>query len=319
MAEDWRTQSERATPLMLNIIVFLGAHVPRLFVRPILYVIVAYFLLTSPKSRRASADYLKRALGRVPRLRDHWRHFFAFASCTLDRIFLLSKNHGQITVDATWTPDIAPIVASGRGCLTVVAHFGSAEVLRFTPALLRDERGKPSSGYRGALLSIKTTILMDRQHGRMLMQLLERLNPDMALDVVDAAERGPQLVLKLKEALEAGRMVCVMADRVAEHEGCVVVDFLGSPARFATGPWILAHALRAPVVLGFGIYHGGNRYSCHYELFAEQIALPRHEREQALADIAHRYARRLEHYARLAPYNWFNFYDYWLRDERPMR
>jgi len=24
-----------------------------------------------------------------------------------------------------------------------------------------------------------------------------------------------------------------------------------------------------------------------------------------------RYAERLEHYARLAPYNWFNFYPFW--------
>jgi predicted LPLAT superfamily acyltransferase len=29
--------------------------------------------------------------------------------------------------------------------------------------------------------------------------------------------------------------------------------------------------------------------------------------EQALK----RYAQRLEHYCRMAPYNWFNFYDFW--------
>jgi len=31
-------------------------------------------------------------------------------------------------------------------------------------------------------------------------------------------------------------------------------------------------------------------------------------------DIIQRYADRLAHYARLAPYNWFNFYDYWEED-----
>jgi len=25
-----------------------------------------------------------------------------------------------------------------------------------------------------------------------------------------------------------------------------------------------------------------------------------------------KYVERLEHYCRLAPYNWFNFYDYWV-------
>jgi predicted LPLAT superfamily acyltransferase len=28
-----------------------------------------------------------------------------------------------------------------------------------------------------------------------------------------------------------------------------------------------------------------------------------------------RYADRLEHYCRLAPYNWFNFHDFWQSDE----
>ncbi len=28
-----------------------------------------------------------------------------------------------------------------------------------------------------------------------------------------------------------------------------------------------------------------------------------------------RYAQRLEHHARSAPYNWFNFYDFWQSDD----
>ena len=73
----------------------------------------------------------------------------------------------------------------------------------------------------------------------------------------------------------------------------------------------MAHALRVPVILGFGVYHGGNRYTAHFELFAEHLRLPRENREAAIAEFAQRYAQRLEHYVRSAPYNWFNFYDYW--------
>jgi predicted LPLAT superfamily acyltransferase len=326
MAEDWRNQSERSTPFMLKVIVFLASHVRRAYVRPLLYPIVAYFLISSPRSRAISSDYLRRALGRRATWRDLWKHFFAFASCTLDRIFLLSKNHAQIRVDASWTAGIAPIVASGRGCLLIVAHFGSTEVLRFTPTpSFARWNSRPDSADTPLQISdfvtsranhVKTTILMDRRHGRMLLQLLERLNPEMAVDIVDAAERGPSLVLRLKESLEAGRMVCLMADRVTDEESFAVVDFLGSPARFAATPWILANALRAPVILGFGVYRGGNRYSSHFELFSENVSLPRDGRAQAIAAVAQRYAARLEHYARTAPYNWFNFYDYWLTSER---
>jgi len=68
------------------------------------------------------------------------------------------------------------------------------------------------------------------------------------------------------------------------------------------------------VILAFGVYRGGNRYDLHMEVFAERIDLPRGRREEALRDYVQQYATRLEHYARLAPYNWFNFYDYWVKD-----
>jgi predicted LPLAT superfamily acyltransferase len=294
-AQDWRSHRERATPAMVRLIVWLATHLRRSAVRPFLYPIVAYFLLTSPGARRASRDYLLRVLDRSPDWRDHWRHFFTFASCTLDRVFLLSRRYSELEVSVDRPEEVRAAVARGQGCLLFVAHFGSAESLR----LISEQRQLPLS------------ILLDRQHGRMLMQLLEGLNPELAANVIDASERGPQLVLNLKEALEAGRMVGIMADRALATDRSVVVDFLGGRARLPVGPWQLAHALQVPVVLGFGCYHGGNRYSAHFELFCDSLRLPRADREGAIGAHAQRYARRLEHYARSAPYNWFNFYDYW--------
>jgi predicted LPLAT superfamily acyltransferase len=148
----------------------------------------------------------------------------------------------------------------------------------------------------------------------MLTGLLERLNPELAGSIIDASQRGPQLVLTLKEAVEAGRMVGIMADRALATDRAVVVDFLGGRARLPVGPWQLAHALQVPVILGFGVYHGGNRYTAHFELFAESVRLPREQREAAITALAQRYAQRLEQHLRGAPYNWFNFYDYWSPD-----
>ena len=91
----------------------------------------------------------------------------------------------------------------------------------------------------------------------------------------------------------------------------VEVEFLGGKARLPVGPWYLANALRVPVILGFGCYLGDNRYAAHFELFAESVRLPRNDREGAVRELAQKYAQRLEYYAHLAPYNWFNFYDFW--------
>ena len=293
---DWRSHKERSTPSMVRLIVRLATKLPRSLVRLLLYPIVAYFLLTSPSARAASRDYLRRVLDHVPGGRDMWRHFFAFASCTLDRIFLLSKRHQAIEVDVDRPAEVRDVVARSTGCLLFVAHFGSAEALRYIAV---DQRSLPLS------------ILLDRKHGRILTELLEELNPELASSIIDASERGPQLVLTLKEAVQRGRMLGIMVDRALATDRSVAVDFLGGRARFPVGPWQMAHALQVPIVLGFGVYHGGHRYTTHFELFAESLRLPRENREAAITAAAQRYAQRLETYARAAPYNWFNFYDYW--------
>jgi predicted LPLAT superfamily acyltransferase len=284
---------------MLRLIVSLAMKLKRSVVRPLLYPIVGYFVATSAVARRASREYLRRTLGHEPSLRDQWRHFFAFASCTLDRIFMLSERFEDIVFDVNRPENVRALVARKPGCLLFVAHFGSAEALRVIGV---NKRGLPLS------------ILLDRNHGRMLTELLEQVNPQLAQSVIDASERGPSLVLRLKEVLEEGRMVGIMVDRALATDRSVEVDFLGARAHLPVGPWQLASALQVPVILGFGCYLGDNRYAAHFELFAEKIQLPRVERDAAIRQYVQRYAKRLEYYAHLAPYNWFNFYDYWQQD-----
>jgi predicted LPLAT superfamily acyltransferase len=86
---------------------------------------------------------------------------------------------------------------------------------------------------------------------------------------------------------------------------------MGGTVRFPEGPWSLAKALGVPVILGFGLYRGGRRYDVSFELFAECITAERTNRAAELRAHAQRYAQRLEFHAQRAPYNWFNFYDYW--------
>jgi predicted LPLAT superfamily acyltransferase len=296
MSADWRSHKERSTPFMLRLIVWFAAHCPRGLMRWVLYPTVLYFVLSSAASRRYSTDYLQRVLNRKVSWRDHWRHFMAFATCTLDRIYFLGSRASDLQVVRHRPADVAALANSGQGCMLFVAHFGSAEAMRVM-------------GTNQAQLPI--SILLDRQVGRMLMSLLEQLNPEIARNVIDAADRGPQLVLNLKEALERGRMIGIMADRALATERAVSVDFLGGKARLPVGPWQLAATLKVPVILGFACYEGSNRYSVYLEMFDDKIELPRQQRDAAIAAYAQRYAQRLEHFTRLAPYNWFNFFDYW--------
>lgn len=295
MAVAWEQQRERGTPRAMRLLLWITRVLGRPLARLSLVPVTLYFLLTGRAARAASRDFLRRVLGREPHWGDLVRHFWSFAAVSLDRIYWLSGDNAQLHVESLRNPEAMKLQDTGA-CLTLVAHVGTFDVRRSTRNARRDH---PMS------------IVLDRQHGRMFMHLLEELNPQLAASVIDASQRGPALVLAIKQALDRGSLVGMMADRFRHDEKTVTVDFLGGKARLPASPWIIAGVMQVPVVIAFGLYRGGSRYEAHLELLAERVTLPRGDREAAIQAYAQRYADRLAHYARLAPYNWFNFYDFW--------
>lgn len=296
MTQDWQQQQERSNPFMLRALLWIAHALGRRLTRVLLYPIVGYFLLTGGATKAASRNYLRRILQREPSWRDIGRHFHAFASVTLDRFFLLSGDTRNFDIRIDRPQAVYDVSQSSRGCLLLLAHLGSFEVFRV-------------HGINDRKLPLR--ILMDTAHNRMFMSILRKLNPQLMNAVIDAAQGGPTLVLALKQALDEGSMIGMMSDRRRQDERSVKVDFLGGQALLPASPWILAGTLGVPVILAFGLYRGGNRYDVHFELMSERLALPRATREQALQQHAQHYADRLQHHLRSAPYNWFNFYDYW--------
>jgi predicted LPLAT superfamily acyltransferase len=302
LSEDWKAQKERSTPLLLSLLVWIALNLGRGFARSLLWPISLYFYVFAGAARRGSHRFLRQ----VGAPRQGWlgvlRHFHTFAACALDRVFLLSGRYSGIRVSVHDPDGILPQVDPVGGALVPTAHLGSFEALRVIGA---DRKG------------LRFRIVMDRTHGSMVTSILDGLNPGLAREVIDGGSGGPTLALALQEALQRGHLVGLMADRITARDRGVPVSFLGAPARLPDSLWRLAAVLGAPVVLCFGLYRGGTHYELYFERFLEGGArVPRQQRTAFVQDCAERYARRLEHYVRSAPYNWFNFYDFW-SDESP--
>jgi predicted LPLAT superfamily acyltransferase len=293
---NWKQRPEGGGRLGLPLIVAIALHCGRGVSRLLLYPITLYFLLVRGPERRASRDYLGRVLGRPVRLLDIARHIHCFASTILDRVFMLSENLRRFDVSVHGVEPVHAALAEGRGLLLLGSHLGSFDALR----VLSERRPD---------LSVR--VVLDRGQNPIITQLLESLNPQMAACVIDAGQGGTSIVLAINEATEQGALVGLLADRARPGEASQRCDFLGAPAAFPVAPMLIASVLKVPVALCFGLYRGGNRYDLHFEMFAEHIDVPRRQRAEVLAGLIQRYAGRLEHHARLAPYNWFNFYDFW--------
>lgn len=302
MNTQWQAQKERSTPLAVKTIIWIALHLGRPVARLILYPITGYFLLFAPKQRRASLNYLKRVLNRKPTWLDAAKHIYYFSATLLDRVYLITGQFEKLEI--SFPAENMPLNYSqnGIGCLLLGSHVGSFEVLR-------------SYAIKKCPLPIK--ILMYEGQTPMIIKIFHSLNPDVANTLIPL-DGSPNSLIKVKEAIDTGHAVGLLGDRVMAEgqEKTVRCLLLGEEVELPSAPILIAASLKVPLIVFFGIYHGGNRYQIHFELLAEEITLTRNNRQQDIQMWAQKYADILEKQIRATPYNWFNFYDYWQDEQR---
>lgn len=294
--ERWDRRPEGGGRFALTLIRNFALVFGRWPARLVLYPITLYFLFRRGPERRASRAFLTMVLGRPATLWDVARHIHCFASVILDRVYLLSERFKRFDVRCVGLEQLHAAMDLGRGVLMLGAHVGSFESLRVL-SLQRPD--------------VNVRVVLDVGHNAAITSLLQALNPKIAATVIDARQDGTSIVLAIQQALEDKALVTLLGDRALPEEPAVQAEIFDRSAWFPTAPWLIASALKVPVVLCAGLYRGGNRYDLHFELFAETIAIDRRARAEELARIVQRYAQRLEYLTRLAPLNWFNFYDFW--------
>ena len=210
-------------------------------------------------------------LGQPSGFRAVYAHFVRFAHVTLDRLYFTLGKLGSFAITRTGKEHLIGLATGTSLPLNVIGYFKNA---------------------------------------RLINGVLTRLNPALAGRVINV-ERNMAFVLTLKERIDAGELVALLGDRIGLNDRVVEVELFGAPALLPAGPYWLAASLGCPVYLTFGLFHEPNRYDLYCEPFAERIELRRGDREGDARAWAQRYARRLEHYCRMAPDNWFNFYPVW--------
>ncbi len=287
--------------------------------RLVLYPVLAWYLLTKPRARGASADFLRRAHryagaatlagAAVPALplaptglAGVAAHFSSFAENILDKMLLWGGLFKMESIHFVGLEIIAEAIAAKRGGLLLCAHLGNLELCRVL-STRRDD--------------VRITVLVHTKHAQAFNRMLAQLNPDSALNLMQVTEMTPATAIALSERIAQGELVVIAGDRipVAPNPRVAIADFLGAPAPFPVGPYILASILQCPVYLLFSHNRNG-RPEVHFERFRDSVRVPRQGRDAALAELANAYARRLEHFTLQTPLQWFNFYDFWHLPQR---
>jgi len=261
---------------------------------------VALFYTLCPSVRARSAPYLARRFpgqGKWRMLRHALRLNLTFGKVLVDRatVGIMGGITGQGRADSD-PLDVARVrglLEGGRGLLVLTAHVGAWQWALSTLA------------FTGRRLNV----LYRHDAGDVDRQYFEHSAAHEHPRIIDA-ESAFGGVIEVMAALRAGEVVCTTGDRVLGGSKNVVrVSLLGGDISVPIGPFAIAAKLGTPLAVIFT----PRSAPCRARVVIARIF----EQTQNLdpAVMAQGFATALAEFVRHEPYQFFNFYDLWEKDQ----
>lgn len=261
----------------------------------VLYPVVFYFLFASRSARRASMEFLERAIGPAPlvrRLARTYRHLVSFARTLVDRALLAIQGKEVFRYEADGLDHIRLAAAAGRGVILLTAHLGNWPI---------------AAGLMGEAGRNLAVVAYPGEHEKLSRYLGKVLGPGPRVIAVGSDMLAS---LEMVRALREGTVLALQGDRPIDRH-VVRVPFLGREAPFPLGPFLLAAVSGAPLIMTFSLQVAPASYRFIATPPLELSFHPRESREKQLREWVVQYVSQVETLARQYPYQWFNFYDFW--------
>lgn len=308
----WSKTEERGSYLGIVLLVSIYKLLGRWILMVVMYPVIFYFYLTGAQARHASLQFLQRnfqyskglfKLKKAPNQLDVFKHFLTFGYAAIDKLDALL---GKITLKNIRFKNIEifdEIYEQNRGAVLIGSHLGNIELCR---SLGRRRRSK------------RINVLVFTKHAKSFNKALKKIDPEVDVDLIQVTDLSADLAIMLRERVDNGEYIVIVGDRTSTSSFGRVkyAPFLGEQAAFSEGAFIFAGLMECPVFLLFCLKEEKQNYSVVFEHFADSLKLPRKERKEQLQIIISNYAKRLEFYALRYPYQWYNFYNFWLKDKK---
>jgi len=307
--QHWARMKERGSGWGLAFTAWVHRYLGRWLALPIAPLVATYFFLTGRRAREATLDYLRRLRAFAgegtprPGWFSAWRLYLTFGFAAHDKMTAWLNPSLLDKIDFPDLELLREARENGRGALIIGAHLGNLEMMRAVAARY---------GFKGFHAVVHFA------NAAKFTGTIQRAAPESSKDLIHVSSFGPETAMRLRQIIDRGECVVIVGDRTpaSENGQTVVADFLGAPAEFPRGPFVLAAALECPVYLFFCVASGGG-YKVYAEKFADKVTIPRASRQEALAGLAECYARRLEQLCVAYPLQWFNFFDFWRIGKHP--
>ncbi|AHF15909.1 LpxL/LpxP family acyltransferase [Niabella soli] len=255
--------------------------------------VAGYYFLFSRQSNGAINYYLRERLhlSGFKATRARYRNYYWFGQALIDRIVLMSGIKNNFTFDFDGEAHLHQMVASGKGGLLLSAHIGNWEI----------------AGHLLKRLNTRINIVMYDGEQQQIKEYLNSVTGERNANIIVIKDAIAH-IYAIMEALNNNELVCMHADRFLPGNKTLNAPFLGEPARFPAGPFIIAAKLQVPVSFVFAM----KETTAHYHFFATPgiVYSDRGEKgapEYILADFVMQTEQKVQTY----PDQWYNYYPFW--------
>ncbi|MEF1283930.1 glycosyltransferase [Vibrio sp. M250220] len=304
----WSKRQEQGTIFGIKLLLAIYSLLGRKVFNLILKVVIGYYHLVGKDAKQASEIYLSQLKSyaqqhsfELPEKLDSYHHLLSFGHTMLDKLAAWKGDFSVENLTIHGQENFQRMVDNKQGVVILGSHLGNIELCR-------------ALGRRHS--HIKINALVFTEHAERFNSVMKAVNPSSELNLIQVSSMGPDTAILLQQKIEQGEWIVIVGDRTStsKESRSVWADFLGKPAPFPQGPFMLAAILKAPVYLLFGLRDDSSdkpHFNVYFEPFREQILLPRKERQAALQQVVQDYAQRLQHYTLQAPLQWYNFFNFW--------
>lgn len=248
-------------------------------------------LLVNASARRAIYGYFRRRWGYGP-VKAAWmtvRNHCAFSQVVIDRFAMYAGKRFRIDIEGY--ENFLCLAGGSAGFVQLSSHIGNYEIAGYSLAVENKRFNALVFGGEKASVMANRNRMFSGNNIRMIP-----MSADMSH------------VFMMDAALADGEILSMPADRIFGSQKSYEIDFLGAPARFPQGAFLLAAVRNVPVLFVAVM----KQSPTSYRIVVKEIPAPAggraKERARALAEA---YVTELEDVVRQYPTQWYNYFDFW--------
>jgi predicted LPLAT superfamily acyltransferase len=214
---------------------------------------------------------------------------------------MLSGCKTKLTFEFEGEEYLRKMADNNTGGLLISAHIGNFEI----------------AGHLLKRLYSRINIVMLEAEHKQIKEYLSGIFKENNVNII-SIKNDFSHIYEINNAFKNREIVCMHGDRFVEGSKTVTTSFLGQESIFPCGPFYLAQKYNIPVSYVFAMKD--NKY--HYHFYASPLKsyyqqhLNLQKRNQTVLAIIKDYIYEFERIIHKYPEQWFNYYEFWVKEKQ---